>query len=144
VCRDLVRVVRPGGWIEQVECPPWFESAGPVTSRLCEMLQRLLLARGLDSAGSIVSGLDDHLRRSGLVDIETRAVDLAVGEWGDRVGSLMATDCRALFFRMADPFEAAFGVGNSEYRELVMAMQREWEQYRTMYRFVFAVGRKPA
>jgi SAM-dependent methyltransferase len=142
VCRDLVRVVRPGGWVELVECPPRFESAGPVTSRLCEMLQRLLLARGLDSTGSVVAALDDHLGRSGLVDIEKRVIELRVGEWGGRVGSLMATDCRALFFRLAAAFEAGFGIGNHDYRELVIAMQREWEQYHTMYRFVFAVGRK--
>jgi SAM-dependent methyltransferase len=143
VCRDLFRVVRPGGWVELVECPPWFESAGPVTQRLCAMLQRLLLARGLDSAGVVVAALDDHLLRSGLVDIRRRDLDLRVGEWGGRVGSLMATDCRALFFRLAAAFEAAFGIAGHEYRELVTAMQLEWEQYHSMYRFVFAVGRKP-
>jgi SAM-dependent methyltransferase len=143
VCLDLVRVVRPGGWVELVECPPWFESAGPVTQRLCDMLQRLLVARGLDSAGRVVSALDDHLGRSGLVDVRKRALDLQVGEWGGRVGSLMATDCRALFLRLAVPLEAAFGVADHEYRDLVTAMQREWEQHHTMYRFVFAIGRKP-
>jgi SAM-dependent methyltransferase len=142
-CRELVRVVRPGGWVELVECPPWFESAGPVTSRLCEMLQRLLVTRGLDSTGGVVAALDDHLGRSGLVDIEKQALDLRVGEWGGRVGSLMATDCRSLFFRLAVPFEAAFGIGNHEYLELISAMQQEWEQHHTMYRFVHAVGRKP-
>jgi SAM-dependent methyltransferase len=142
-CRDLVRVVRPGGWVELVECPPWFESSGPVTSRLCEMLQRLLLARGLDSTGGVVAALDDHLDRSGLVDIRKRALDLPVGEWGERVGSLMATDCRALFFRLAAAFEAAFGIGSHEYRELITAMQQEWERHHTTYRFVLAVGRKP-
>lgn len=144
VCLDLVRVARPGGWVELVECPPWFESAGPVTQQLCDMLQRLLVARGLDSAGRVVAALDDHLGRSGLVDVRKRALDLRVGEWGGRVGSLMATDCRALFLRLAAPLEAAFGVADEEYRELVTAMQEEWEQYRTMYRFVFAVGRKPS
>lgn len=143
VCRDLVRIVGPGGWVELVECPPWFESAGPVTSRLCEMLQRLLQARGLDNAGSVVAALDEHLGRSGLVDIEKRVLYLRVGEWGGRVGSLMATDCRALFFRLAAAFEAAFSIGDREYRNLITAMQQEWEQYHTMFRFVFAVGRKP-
>ena len=143
VCRDLSRVVRPGGWVELVECPPWFESAGPVTSRLCEMLRRLLVARGLDSDGTIVDALDEHLGRTGLVETRKRVLDLQVGEWGGRVGSLMATDARALFFRLAAAYEAAFGIGNHEYLELVTAMQQEWEQYHTMYRFVFAVGRKP-
>ena len=49
---------------------------------------------------------------------------LPVGEWGGRVGSLMATDCRALFFRLEAAFEAAFGIGDHEYSELVSAMQR--------------------
>lgn len=143
VCRDLVRVVRPGGWVELVECPPWFESAGPLTSRVCGMLQRILLARGLDSAGTVVASLDDHLSRSGLADIGKRALDLPVGEWGGRVGSLMATDCRALFFRLAPAFEGALGIGGHEYREMISAMQQEWEQHHTTYRFQFAVGRKP-
>jgi len=143
LCRDLVRLVRPGGWVELVECPPWFESAGPVTARLCEMLQRILLARGLDSAGSVVAALDEHLGRSGLVDVRKRVLEMQVGEWGGRIGSLMATDCRALFFRLAPAFEAAVGIGNHEYRELITAMQQEWEEYHTTYRFVFAVGRKP-
>ncbi|HYW27102.1 MAG TPA: methyltransferase domain-containing protein [Terriglobales bacterium] len=143
VCRDLGRVVRPGGWVELVECPPWFESAGPVTTRLCEMLQRLLAARGLDSAGRVVAALDDHLERSGLIDIRRRDLDVQVGEWGGRVGSLMATDCRALFFRLGAAFEAAFGIGDHEYRDLVTAMQQEWEQFHTTYRFVFALGMKP-
>jgi SAM-dependent methyltransferase len=143
VCRDLVRAVRPGGWVEQVECPPSFGSVGPVTSRLCEMLQRLLLARGLDSDGGVVAALGEHLGQAGLVDIGTRVLDLQVGEWGGRVGSMMATDARALFFRLAAAFEAAFGIENHEYREMVTAMQQEWEQHQTTYRFVFAVGRKP-
>jgi len=107
------------------------------------MLQQLLLARGLDSDGSVVAALDEHLGRAGLVDVRKRVLDLQVGEWGGRIGSLMATDARALFFRLGAAFEAAFGMGNHEYLELITAMQQEWEQYHTMYRFVFAVGRKP-
>lgn len=143
VVQDLVRVARPGGWVELVECPPWFESAGPVTTRLCGLLQQVVRARGLDSVGIVFEGLDDHLRRAGLVDVGKRVVDLAVGEWGGRVGSLMATDCRALFMRLTPVFEATFGIPERECRELVAAMQQEWEERHSTYSFAVAVGRKP-
>jgi SAM-dependent methyltransferase len=143
VCRDLVRVTRPGGWVELVECPPWFESAGPTTARLCGLLQQLVRARGLHSAGIVFGALDDHLRRAGLVDVEKRQLDLAVGEWGGRIGSLMATDCRALFMRLAAAVEARFGISERECLEMIAAMQQEWEERHTTYRFAIAVGRKP-
>jgi SAM-dependent methyltransferase len=143
VSQELVRVARPGGWVEMVECPPWFESAGPVTARLCGLLQQAVRARGLDSTGIVFDALDDHLRRAGLVDVEKRTFDLPVGEWGGSTGSLMATDCRALFMRLAPVFEATFGIPERECRELITAMQQEWEEHHTAYRFAVALGRKP-
>ncbi len=46
------------------------------------------------------------------------------GEWGGRIGSLMATDCRALFIRLASVFEAKFGLSERECRELVASGRR--------------------
>ena len=142
VVQDLVRVARPGGWVELVECPPWLESGRPVTARLCGLLQQVVRAQGLDSEGIVFEGLDGHLRRAGLVDVGKRVVDLAVGEWGGRVGSLMATDCRALFMRLEPIFEATFRIPERECRELVAAMQQEWEERRSTYSFAIALGRK--
>jgi hypothetical protein len=45
------------------------------------------------------------LTRAGARDVERRTVQLPVGEWGGRIGSLMATDGRALFMRLAPVFE---------------------------------------
>jgi hypothetical protein len=50
---------------------------------------------------------------------------------GDRVGSPMATDCRAPFMRLAGAFEAAFGMSQRERQELVAAMQMEWLEHHT-------------
>jgi SAM-dependent methyltransferase len=143
VAQDLVRVARTGGWVEQVEFPPWFESAGPATARLCELLQRVLRILGLDSTGVVLGALDDHLRRAGLVDVGKREFDLPVGEWGGQVGSLLGTDMRAAFTRMGDVFEARLAFPARECMELVKAMQLELEQHHTRLRVVLAFGRKP-
>ena len=143
VTRDLVRVTRPGGWVELVEWPGRFESAGPATARLVDLVRRLLRAQGMDADGVVAATLDDHLREAGLVDVEKRAFDLPVGEWGGRVGSLMATDCRSLFIRFAAIISATYRIAERECRELVTAMQREWEQHHTTFRPVIAFGRKP-
>jgi hypothetical protein len=144
VARDLVRVARPGGWVELVESPPWFESPGPATARLCELLQQLLRAEGLDSAGTVLGALDDHLRRSGLADVDKHALDLPVGEWGGQVGSLLATDMRAAFTRMSDVFETRLAFPARDCLELVKTMQLEMEQHHTQLSVVFAFGRKPS
>jgi SAM-dependent methyltransferase len=141
--QDLVRVTRAGGWVELVEFPPWFESAGPATARLCELLQRLLRAGGLDSAGIVFGALDDHLRRAGLTEVEKRDLDLPVGEWAGQVGSLLATDMRAAFTRMCAIFEARLAFPAQECMELVNAMQLEFEQHHTRLSLVCAFGRKP-
>ncbi|HZU16098.1 MAG TPA: hypothetical protein VFD01_05790 [Candidatus Dormibacteraeota bacterium] len=37
VVGELVRVTRPGGWVELVEVDPWLEPAGPASRRLFEL-----------------------------------------------------------------------------------------------------------
>ena len=143
VAQDLVRVARSRGWVELVEFPPWFESAGPATARLCELLQRALRTLGLDSAGVVLGALDDHLRRAGLVDVRKQELDLPVGDWGGQVGSLLGTDMRAAFTRMCDVFEARLGFPSQECMEFVKAMQPELEQHHTRLSVVLAFGRKP-
>jgi SAM-dependent methyltransferase len=144
VVKDLVRVARPGGWIELVEGGTEFERAGPATERLNELLQRLSRTRGLDSTGIVLRSLDGYLSRTGVTNVERRIVSLPVGEWAGRIGSLMATNGRALYVRLAPAFEAALGISERECGELVTAAHQEWEERHTTYGVVIALGRKPA
>ncbi len=140
---ELVRVTRRNGWLELVELEPEIGPAGPATERVFEMGWRLMREAGLDSTGIVYRSLGEQARRAGLIDVEAREVTLPIGEWGGRIGSLMATDLRSLYIRMAGVFEAKFGVPEQEYRQLVTAMQQEWEQHHTESRFTVALGRKP-
>lgn len=105
VVNDLVRVTRPGGWIELVEVENQVKAGGPATTRLLELLLQLAGSRGLDRSGVIFRQLDDYLRLAGLVEVQRRDVDVPLGDWGGRIGSLMASDLRALYTRLSDVFK---------------------------------------
>jgi SAM-dependent methyltransferase len=140
---ELVRVTRPGGWLELVEGEFDIAPAGPATRRILDVTWRLYQETGLDSTGIIFRSLGEHPRHAGLTDVESRVIEVPLGEWGGRIGSLMASDIRALFLRLAPVFEAKFGVPQRESAPLIAAMPQEWEEHHTLIRFAVALGRKP-
>jgi SAM-dependent methyltransferase len=140
---ELVRVLQPGGWLELVEGNVEFESAGPATEQLAELLRRLARSSGIDSTGLIFGSLQDHLRQRGLSHVKRRTFALPLGQWGGRAGSLLASDCRAMYLRLANVFEARFGLPAAECYDLVTGAQLEWEQRHTTYSFAVAFGQKP-
>jgi SAM-dependent methyltransferase len=140
---ELVRVCRPGGWVELVEGATQFQPAGPATERLAGLLLELNRRAGLDTASVVFGSLDRYLIDAGLRDVVRRTIDLPLGDWGGRVGSLMGSDIRALFTRVSAAFTARLGVPTAECVELVRAAQLEWEQLRTTYSVAMAWGRRP-
>jgi SAM-dependent methyltransferase len=140
---ELVRVTQPDGWLELVEAEFDIAPAGPATGRMLDVTWRLYEQSGLDSTGIIFRSLGEHARRAGLTDVESREITVPLGEWGGRIGSLMASDIRALFLRLAPVFEDKFGVSERESVPLIAAMQQEWERHHTVVRFAVALGRKP-
>ncbi len=142
VVAELVRVTRPGGWIELVEVENQMKGAGPATTRLLELLLELARSRRLDGSGVLFRELDQYLRHAGLVDVQRREVDVPLGEWGGRIGSLMASDLRALYTRLSDVFQAKLGVFAEESRDLITAMSTELNEHQTVNRFGVAFGRK--
>jgi SAM-dependent methyltransferase len=140
--RELVRVTRPGGWIEVVEGRPWLGPAGPATDRLFETTWKLGRSMGLDTTGQIARNLAQQLRRTGVSVVDVRRIEIPVGEWGGRIGSWMSTDARTVFLRLAGILEERFGLPEFECRILVADAQQEWEEHRASSSFTRAVGRK--
>jgi SAM-dependent methyltransferase len=142
VVRDLVRVTAPGGWIELVEVEDQMEPQGPATTRLWELGNRLARSFRLDSTGIVPRSLGDYLLRAGAEGVTRREVVVPIGDWGERVGSLMASDFRALFTRLCPIFEVRFELPAGECERLVASALAECEQLRTRATFSFAYGRK--
>jgi SAM-dependent methyltransferase len=140
---ELVRVTRPGGWVELVEVPIEIERAGPAAQRLVVLTRELTDALGLDTTGVVYGALDEYLRTAGLVNVERREVSLPVGRWGGQIGSLMVTDFRAGATRVCEVLEARGRLTEEETRTLIQDAQHEWEDGRLAYPFAIAFGQKP-
>jgi SAM-dependent methyltransferase len=141
--RELVRTCRPGGWVELVEGPTRVRRAGPAMERLQDLSSQLWAARGLDQQSVVAGSLDRWLVDAGLQDVQRHEVELPLGEWGGRLGQMMAADVRAVSLRMAAMF-IGLGLTEDEYAGLVQEACREWEDLDTAYSAVVVWGRKAA
>jgi ubiquinone/menaquinone biosynthesis C-methylase UbiE len=143
VVQELVRVTAPGGWVELLEASIYGAPAGPALGRLQAMLGELAALRGLDGSDEVVRSLDRYLREAGLVEVERREIEVPLGDWGGRIGSLMALDGREACLAMSGAAAKRFRLTQQEYEALLEAAFRECNELKTRGRFVAAYGRKP-
>lgn len=142
VVGELVRVTRPGGWVELVEVGNEPTNAGAATCRLFGYLSRLAAAQALNPDDRMVLRLEHLLADAGLQGVTARRFELPVGEWGGRAGSFLASDLRAMFTRLAPTFQAAFAVPQAETLELTRAAIAECEESHSSAVFLCAWGQR--
>lgn len=88
VVADLLRVTRPGGWVELVEAIPAVGS--PAMNQLREWLVTVSLSRGVDTR--ITHQIGAFLQQAGAQDVHYRQVDVPLGKVGGREGVMMETN----------------------------------------------------
>jgi len=140
--RDLVRVTHSGGWIELVEGGSEIAPSGPATRRIFELTSQMAAIRGLDTSGVVARSLGEYLRQAGVQHVESGFLDIPIGQWGGRIGAMMAINFRTTFSGLGEPFQARFHLAKAEFESLLTTMQQEWERYHTLYRFHYAYGQK--
>jgi len=142
--RELVRVTRPGGWVELVESTAELRQVGPATQRLIDMLRSMMGSLGLDATDRVFRSLDGYLRDVGLRSVARREIALPVGDWGGRVGSFVATDVRAAGQRLCEAMQARSILSAQEASELLHRSMEEFQKHRVELPIAIAYGRKPA
>ncbi len=143
VVAELVRVTQPGGWVELAEPMIEFLHAGPATERLLGIMRDMAASRGLDSTRVVFDRLDDYLRSAPLKEVTRHEVTCAVGEWGGRIGSFLASDMRALFTRLCE-VQVGSSLSAEESAETIRRTQEEFEGQQTRVAMAIAYGRKPS
>jgi len=143
VVTELVRVTRPGGWVELVEPIFGVREAGPAVERFNELAHAVAVAKGLDTGRVVYDSIDGFLRDAGLVDVARHEISLPIGTWGGRVGAFLATDMRAAQTRFSAVLQAQSGISEEECRNLVQRAQAECAERRMSCAFAIAYGRKP-
>ena len=140
---ELVRVTRPGGWVELVEPPFEIEREGPANQRLRTFTVALAASRGMDSGRVVFDSVDGWLGQAGLVNGARREIGVRIGEWGGQAGSLMVSDFRAAYTRLLGAMEQRSMLTAEEGRDLILRAQEEWQHNRMLWSFAIAFGQKP-
>ncbi|MFZ0217512.1 MAG: hypothetical protein WAM30_16395 [Candidatus Dormiibacterota bacterium] len=108
-----------------------------------DLALRLLDDRQLDAQGGITDRLGDLLESAGLEAVETRVIEIPIGDWGGRAGSFMASNLRSLYVRLAPTFESRLAYPTARTHELIDAMLEEFESEHSAGALEVAWGRKP-
>ena len=142
VAKELVRVTRPGGWVEMVESDLVMRNIGPATQQLTQWGFELSKRRNIDPR--ICSWTPNFLFDAGLTNIQKYRLDLPIGSWGGRLGIMAVTDLYAFNRALRPHIMAQFGVSANEFDNLTNVMRQEWEAHHSYFSVYLACGQRPS
>ena len=140
VVRELVRVTRPGGWIELLEIGDSIEQAGPATTRLLTWMTEISKELGFEM--DILHHLGDLLRQAGCDSVEAEDIPVPLGEWAGTAGQMMKTDVLHGYNALKDSYCPRSNTPPEVFDGMLQAAAAEWEHNHTSYLFHVAYGRR--
>jgi ubiquinone/menaquinone biosynthesis C-methylase UbiE len=138
VVEELKRVTHSGGWIELIEMGNSFHCAGPATEQFLTWWVAISAKRGIDA--SKVSQIGTFLQNTGLSHVRMETKKLPVGDWGGRLGNLLAQDILAGWPSMRPHVHSQLGVQPEVFNAVIERLEKEWHTYHTRYEVYFACG----
>ncbi len=139
VIAELLRVTRPGGWVELIETAP--PNGAPAVDQVAAWGKQLVGRRGIDMA--MASQIGSLLTAGGAADVSARPLTIPVGKPGGRIGSMMVVDYMTALTGVRGPL-AALGIASEAAFDQTMARMREEFEQRAFPQSVYvAYGRKP-
>lgn len=140
VINELVRVTRPGGWIEVLEIGVTIKQAGPETARLLAWMGERSKERGFDMGK--VSQLGQLLIQAGVQDVEIHNIPAPLGAWGGHVGSMLKANVLSAFNALKGAYCTQANMSPEQFDSWVQSVAEEWETLHASYVFHAAYGRR--
>jgi ubiquinone/menaquinone biosynthesis C-methylase UbiE len=140
VIHELVRVARPGGWVELLEIGVTIQQAGPETTRLLDWMADKSKERGFDM--HLLPRLGEMLAQEGLEAIERQDIPVPLGDWAGHVGAMLKADVLSAFDALKGAYCVQANVPLEQFETLVKIVAQEWEQHHASYVFHAAYGKR--
>jgi len=140
VVGELVRVTRPGGWVELLEGGDVFLNAGPATQRFLAWWREASHARGFDT--SLMERLGRFLLDARLRDVQMRTLQVPVGKWGGHTGALLEKNILAGFPALKHLLCSQLSLSPQEFDATLAELATEGDRYQTSYQYYLAYGQR--
>jgi ubiquinone/menaquinone biosynthesis C-methylase UbiE len=140
VVQELVRVTRPGGWVELVEIDNQMQNMGPETARMQDFMNSVSSSLGFD--WEVIRHLGEMLTQAGLHHVEQQRIPIPVGEWGGRVGEMMKRDLLAATNAVRPRYCNQANISGADFDQMVEAVAREWDVFHSSCLFYAAYGKR--
>lgn len=141
VVAELIRVTRPGGWIELLEAESRLPNAGPGLQTSMQWAMALAARRGIDPASA--SQIGEYMRQAGAQQVATRSVALPVGEPGGRLGVMAKADLLAGMTGLRSIVTSMGIISESAFDENARQIEAELSSGHISWPFYIAYGQKP-
>ncbi|HEU0026532.1 MAG TPA: class I SAM-dependent methyltransferase [Ktedonobacterales bacterium] len=139
VVAELLRVTRPGGWVELVETAP--PMGAPAMDQLARWGIELTQRRGIDI--SLMARIGDLLRDGGATQVTARTVSIPVGKPNGRIGAMAAVDYLTALSAVRGPVTKLGIVDEATYDAMMARGRQEFDQGVFLQPVYLAFGCKP-
>ncbi len=140
VVQELLRVTRPGGWVELVEGGSDF-TGSPVMETITSWGGQLLGRRGIDAG--MAAQIGPLLSAAGTLDVIARSVALPIGRHGGRVGAMVETNTMTALGALRAPILSLSITDAQTFDSTITQAREEFAHGRYSIPFFIAYGRKP-
>ncbi|KAF9568340.1 hypothetical protein EC968_002951 [Mortierella alpina] len=136
---ELLRVLKPSGYVQLVESDGLIYNAGPTTAMANALSLDTPRKKSVDPTD--VQRLKPGLKRAGFANVNAFCIALPVGDWGGLLGQLSRQNMHGL---AAIWLRGELGRQTAEECETTLAeMDKECEQRQSFYKVWLVVGQKP-
>lgn len=139
VLGELVRVTRPGGWVEVVEAGT-SEGGGQALHTVDEWVAAVLARRNLDI--HLATNLEQFLKDAGLRNVTVHHVKLPLGHYGGRIGQLVEADYFAAVQAMRGPVVALGIASEPDYEATAQAAREEVKRGKCIFPVYVVYGQR--
>ncbi|KAI8338665.1 hypothetical protein BC941DRAFT_478757 [Chlamydoabsidia padenii] len=142
VVGEMIRVTRPGGYLQFIEIDYRAEGLGPSgqawQEKLCKAMEK---TRKLDPF--MANHIDTVLEQNGLVNVEKKKVSIPFGAWGLDIGILWQQNLEAFIEASAPALSTALGVSATECISMWQGYRDELNRVKAFCNVYAVWGQKP-
>ncbi|RUS21236.1 S-adenosyl-L-methionine-dependent methyltransferase [Endogone sp. FLAS-F59071] len=137
VVAELIRVTKPGGWIELCELESEMQRKGPCTEYISKAIDDLMVSQGINL------GIVKHLSGffSGLENLYSDYHMVPIG-WNGRVGEMSAAAWQKSVLAKRNKIAAVLRMNEEAYDQLVQQALGEFATYKTWVKMSYMYGTK--